>query len=127
MDWITDQVAIGNIFDAQSLPREIDTVLCLLDCCEDRTDVDALCIPLQDGPGNRPQDVDEALRFLDDAVRAGERVLVHCHAGKSRSAVVVARWLIRTRGLTPTAAIDFIAERCEIYLSPGIEDLLTRR
>ena len=123
MDWITDQISIGNVFDAQSLPREIETVLCLLaGCCTDRTDVDALCVPLQDGPGNRPGDLEDALRFLDDAVRAGERVLVHCHAGRSRSVVVVARYLMQSRGLTTQAALDLIASRREIYLSPGIDE-----
>ena len=127
MDWITEQIAIGNVFDARCLPREIETVLCLLaGCCTHRTDVDARCVPLQDGPGNRSGDLEEALRFLDDAVRAGERVLVHCHAGRSRSVVVVARHLMRSRGITPQAALELIASKREIYLSPGIEDLLTR-
>ena len=52
MDWITDQLAIGNFLDAQSLPEGVGTVLCLRqDCCDGCTDVDALCLPLLDGPG----------------------------------------------------------------------------
>lgn len=128
MDWITDQIAIGNFLDAQSLPEEISAVLCLLeDCCHDRTDVDALCLPLIDGPGNDPTDIHDAINFIGEIVSAGERILVHCHAGRSRSVVVVARYLMQSRSLTAQAALDLIAVRRETYLSPGIDELLTRR
>ena len=60
-------------------------------------------------------------------MNAGARILVHCHAGRSRSVVVVARFLMQSRGLAAQAALDLIAARREIYLSPGIEELLTRR
>ena len=128
MDWITDQLAIGNFLDAQSLPADIDAVLCLReDCCDGRTDVDALCLPLLDGPGNDPSDIEEALDFIREVVTAGQRILVHCHAGRSRSVVVIARYLMQSRGLTAQAALDLIGSRREIYLSPGIEELLSRR
>ena len=128
MDWITEQIAIGNYLDAESLPAGIDAVLCLReDCCDGRTDVDALCLPLLDGAGNAPQDINDALDFIHEVVTAGQRILVHCHAGRSRSVVVVARHLMRSRGLTVQAALELIASKREIYLSPGIEDLLTRR
>ena len=64
MDWITDQIAIGNFLDAQSLPERSDAVLCLReDCCDGRTDVDALCLPLIDGPGNDPTDLQRRARI----------------------------------------------------------------
>jgi len=128
MDWITDHLAIGNFVDAQSLPAGVNAVLCLReDCCDGRTDVDALCLPLLDGPGNDPRDIEEALDFVREVVTAGQRILVHCHAGRSRSVVVVARYLMRSQGLTAQDALDLIASRREICLSPGIEELLIRR
>jgi protein-tyrosine phosphatase len=128
VDWITDHIAIGSFLEVQSLPDGIDAVLCLReDCCETRSDVDVLCIPLIDGPGNASRDIDDALAFIEEVVNAGQRILVHCHAGLSRSVVVVARYLTRTRGLTTQAALDLISARREIDLSPGIEELLTRR
>ena len=82
-DWITDQIAIGNFLDAESLPDGVDAVLCLReDFCDGRTDVDALCIPLFNGP---------------DGMGAGDCILVHCHAGRSRSVVVVTRFLMQSR------------------------------
>ena len=126
MDWITDHIAIGHFLDAQSLPAGIDAVLCLReDCCDGRTDVDALCLPLLDGSGNDQRDIEDALEFIREVVTAGQRILVHCHAGRSRSVVIVARYLMQTRGLTAQTALDLIASRREIDLSPGFEDLLT--
>jgi protein-tyrosine phosphatase len=128
MDFITDQIAIGNYLDAarDTLAREVDAILCLRgDCaCEARDDIDVLYLPLNDGPGNRREKVDQALRFVDEVVRAGRRILVHCHAGRSRSVVIVARYLMRSRAMTSTAALELIGSKREIYLSPGIEELL---
>jgi atypical dual specificity phosphatase len=128
MDWITDHIAIGNFVDAQSdrLPDQVEAVLCLREgcSCEARTDVDALHIPLLDGPGNSREDVAEAIRFIDEVVTAGDRILVHCHAGRSRSVIVVAKYLMRVRGMTSASALTLIESKREVYLSPGIEELL---
>ena len=126
MNWIIDQIAIGNYRDAAAPPSDIDAVLCLReDCCDaGRTDVDVLCIPLIDGPGNDPRRVQQAIRFIADVVDASDKILVHCHAGRSRSVVVVARYLVEHRGMTRDAALALIGERREIYLSSGIEELL---
>jgi protein-tyrosine phosphatase len=126
MDWITDQVAIGNYLDAATLPPGVDAVLCLKeDCCDEgREDVEVLCVPLIDGPGNDPRGVREAVRFIADVVAAGERILVHCHAGRSRSVAVVARYLVDSRGMTRRAALELINAKREIYLSEGIDEML---
>lgn len=126
MDWITEQIAVGNFLDAAVLSGEIDAVLCLKEnCCDEgRLDVAVLCVPLVDGPGNDPRHVAEAVRFIADAVDADERILVHCHAGRSRSVAGVARYLVEQCGMTRHAALALIEEKREIYLSDGIEDLL---
>ena len=127
MDWITDQIAIGNYIDAAGpLPDAVDAVLCLKqDCCdEDRTDVDVLCVPLIDGSGNDPRCIREAVVFIEDVVSAGDSILVHCHAGRSRSVAVVARFLSKSQGITRQSALALIAGKRDIYLSPGIEEVL---
>ncbi|CRI67816.1 putative Dual specificity protein phosphatase [Thiocapsa sp. KS1] len=126
MDWITDQIAIGNYRDAVSLPADIEALLCLkADCCDEgREDVEVLCIPLVDGPGNDLRDVREGVRFIADVVSAGGRILVHCHAGRSRSVAVVARYLVESRGMTRRAALALISAKREIYLSDGIDEVL---
>jgi protein-tyrosine phosphatase len=128
MDWITEQIAVGNFLDAADLPAEIDAVLCLkANCCDEgRLDVAVLSVPLVDGPGNDPRQVAEAVRFIADVVDEGERILVYCHAGRFRSVAVVARYLVEYRGMTSHAALALIKDKREIYLSDGIEELLGR-
>lgn len=128
MDWITSQIAIGNFIDARNAsPSEFDAILCLrADCCfEDGDDFDLLCVPLNDGAGNDKRLLDEATAFLEDVVSRGEKVLVHCHAGRSRSVCVVARYFILKHGMTRAQALGMIAMKREVYLSPGIDDILT--
>ena len=127
MDWITNNIAIGNYLDASvdDLAFQVDAVLCLKEnCCnEDRTDVDVLCVPLIDGSGNNPRDIREAVQYVRDIISANERILVHCHAGRSRSVAIVARYLTETTGISRQAALDLISSKREIYLSDGIDEI----
>jgi protein-tyrosine phosphatase len=40
---------------------------------------------------------EEAYQFIDEQVQLGKNVLVHCHAGVSRSAALLAAYLIKSR------------------------------
>jgi protein-tyrosine phosphatase len=127
MDWVTKQIAIGNYLDAKNAsPAEIDAILCLRpDCCDENNDsFDILCIPLTDGAGNNRRFFDEAIDFLDDVVSRGEKILVHCHAGRSRSVCIVARYFMLKHNMTSQQALEKIALKREIYLSTGIEEIL---
>ena len=126
MDWITDQIAIGNYLDAQAVSPELDAILCLKEhCCDERrTDLDILSLPLIDGAGNPAWKIEEAVDFIAGTVAAGGKILVHCHAGRSRSVVVVARYLMASRGMVAAAALALIAAKRDIYLSDGIDRLL---
>jgi protein-tyrosine phosphatase len=126
MDWITDQIAIGDALDAVNHAAEVDSILCLLsDCCGERTDIDGYCIPLHDGPGNKRDHVLAAIDFIAAQVENGLRVLVHCRAGRSRSVCIVAAYLMRHKGLSKKQAISIIAEKRQIFLSDGINEIFT--
>jgi len=123
MDWITDRIAVGNFIDAEKPEAALDHILCLKpDCCRGRTDIKTTCVPLVDGRGNAPQLYRTAVKTIRRAVSAGERILVHCHAGRSRSVCVVARYLMESEGLTRNEALRRISEKRDIYLSDGIEE-----
>jgi hypothetical protein len=125
--WIIPQIAIGHVHDAVHLDPAVDAVVCLKPGCrcgEVGHGRPVYPVPMIDGRGNRPDDIAEAIDLIADVVDAcGEKVLVHCHAGRSRSVAIVAAILVQHRGLTPVAAVALVASKRDIYLSPGIEEI----
>lgn len=106
MDWITDDIAIGNYLDAQDaalLQREgIRSVICLDRTLQGKNPADMglkiiEAIPLDDGPGNDVRLFHRAVDALTHLRKNAGPVLVQCHAGRSRSAVVVAGHFMRTQ------------------------------
>lgn len=81
-------------------------------------------LELADGPGNSIYVFRAAVDALIDLASAGEPVLVHCHAGRSRSPIVVAGFLIKTQAMDPEAAMSFVAAQRETNVSPGLKRLL---
>ena len=99
MNWITDQIAIGNYLDAQDLEllrREgIMSILSLDGSLAGRAPSELgvqkiAAMKLQDGPGNDRATFLQAVDTLARFVSASPPVLVQCHAGRSRSVVIVA-------------------------------------
>ena len=62
---------------------------------------------LIDGPGNPDQRFKDAIKELSRVVALGKPVLVHCHAGISRSPTVLAKYLSIVEG---RAFLDCLAE-----------------
>ncbi|RDH41928.1 dual specificity protein phosphatase family protein [Zooshikella ganghwensis] len=127
MDWITENIAIGNFVDAKEIKKgETDAILCLIDdcCSEDNDEFHIVVIPLVDAAGNDKRNFKDATDYIDDVVSHGEKILVHCHAGRSRSVCIVARYFMIKDGLTRHQALAKIRERRDIYLSPGIDEIL---
>ena len=130
MDWITENIALGTFLDAeQATKKEVDAILCLKpDCCsEDNEELDVLCTPLVDGAGNDRSVFDDTVDFIDDVVSSSEKILVHCHAGRSRSVCILARYFMINHQMTSHQALSKIETKREIYLSPGIEEILEIR
>lgn len=127
MDWITRNIAIGKFIDAKNAdPKRIDAILCLIDdcCSEDNPIIDIVSAPLLGGAGNDKRVIKDCLDFIDDVVSANEKILVHCHAGRSRSVCIVARYFMKKERMKSHEALAIIETKREIYLSPGIEELL---
>ncbi len=67
-----------------------------------------LRIPTIDFTHPSLDDVEAAVQFMDEQISAGNKVYVHCKAGRARSATVVICWLIKNRQIT--------AEQGQAYL-----------
>jgi len=66
-----------------------------------------------------------ACRFIDQAIRGGGTVLVHCVQGLSRSAAVVAAYLMYSRRINATQALETIRRaREQIWPNPGFQEQL---
>ena len=79
---------------------------------------------LKDGPGNDPEIFRRAVESVGYLTRRHPKLLVQCHAGRSRSVVVVAAYLMQVRGWSAEQGLAFVASKREIALTSGIELLL---
>jgi hypothetical protein len=114
VDWITDHIAIGNCREARNsnMLRQYGFRSALsLDGTLQPDDAAGLglakvvTVPLEDGPGNNSQRFRHAVNSLGALLVTHPPVLVQCHAGRSRSAVVVAGFLVLEEDLSPAQAI----------------------
>lgn len=133
MNWITDHIAIGNYLNANDAgllqQQGIASILCLDGCLKGRPPeslgVRAIRVmPLHDGAGNAPDRFLQIVQALARLVATHPPVLVQCHAGRSRSVVVVAGYLMTLRGLQPDEALRWVAAKREAEVTAGLEALL---
>lgn len=103
MEQIVEGVWLGDSLDAkfENGLREAN-IRSVLNCAWDLSyeitpSILQVKVGLIDGPGNRTRAMGLAINALEKLTKLGP-VLVHCHAGKSRSPSVIAAWLVRFRG-----------------------------
>jgi protein-tyrosine phosphatase len=133
LDWITDGIAIGNYVEAQDTrllhAQNIASVVSLDGTLEGRAAADLglkeiVVVPLEDAPGNDIRLFRQAVDSLIRLVQEAPPVLVQCHAGRSRSVVVVSGYLMKLSGIDADAALAEVAARREIAVTAGLERLL---
>jgi atypical dual specificity phosphatase len=56
-------------------------------------------------------EVVQGVRFIEDQLAVGHKVLVHCKVGRGRSATVVLCWLMKQRDMTPETAQECLQRR----------------
>ena len=85
-----------------------------------------LNIPVRDVEWERLNEYfDTAVDFISECERAKGKVFVHCMCGVSRSATLVAAFLIKAKGLTASDAISLIhSKRRKIDPNPGFRKQL---
>ena len=76
--------------------------------------------PVMDTPITNIYSIFEACFAFIDKIRAsGRRLLVHCHAGVSRSATICVAYLMRTEGMKYDHAIKWVA-MCRPVVAPNL-------
>jgi len=62
---------------------------------------------------------EEAAEFIDDAIRTGGKVMVHCRQGISRSATLALAYLMIKKGMTAQDALRIVRAQREVIPNEG--------
>jgi hypothetical protein len=133
MNWITETIALSDYHsagDADLLRTHgVRAVFSLIGASVGRTAVDLgverhEVLPLQDGPGDDLRRFTRAVDILTELLDTTAPVLVHCHAGRSRSPAVVGGYLVRSRRWSADDALAFIDTKRTTCLGPDMRRLL---
>lgn len=133
MELIADRIYLGNSHDAINSSNGIDHITAILNVAID------LDIPLPkdpnkkyfksgiiDGGGNTPEQMKASVKALFDLWTAGETILIHCHAGMSRSPTILAIFLSVMLNIPLEQAFVDIARRRPV-ITPNKELILLAR
>jgi protein-tyrosine phosphatase len=139
MDWITDEIAIGNHLEAQNRhlleQGGIRSVLGLVRTLKGQEPAELGLARIEIVPlnlaglllGGSAKDLGlyrRAVQTLAELVQDAPPVLVHCQIGRSRSPVVVAGYLMKSLRIRPEEALLMVAARREIDVVPELIRLL---
>jgi protein-tyrosine phosphatase len=133
MDQITDSIWIGNYLDAADGRAQeaagIKAILCLDGCMLGKSAAEAgvervEVVELIDGKGNSPEKFLRAVSLLGELVSKHAPVLVHCHAGQSRSAAVVCKYLMQEDGNSLGEAMKRITGKRRVAIVAGLQEAL---
>ena len=133
MDQITGEIWIGSSTDARdrdSLRRHgISSILCLDGCLlginADKLGVQPIeVVELVDGRGNRPEVFLRAVELLKKLRAKHSPVLVHCHAGQSRSAALVCKFFMKVEGANLQQAMKRITTKRKVVIVAGLQEAL---
>ncbi|HLX72298.1 MAG TPA: dual specificity protein phosphatase [Verrucomicrobiae bacterium] len=133
MDQITDEIWIGSFNDAQDCKAladsDIQSILCLDGCLRGREarelGVERIeVVELIDGRGNRPEVFLRAVALLAELKKRHAPVLVHCHAGQSRSAAVVCKFFMKHEANSLSEAMKKITSRRKVAIQSGLQEAL---
>ena len=87
----------------------------------DGGNVDYLHLIVEDYGAPTMEVLDETVNYIDNNIRGGKPVLVHCAAGKGRTGAVLAAYMIKKDNLTAVEAIKKIR-----LLRPGSVQSITQ-
>lgn len=118
MNQICDRLYLGNIMAASDRERlQKNKIKCILQVAAGvepffPDEFVYRVIQINDASDqNLLQHLPSAINFIKTSIQAGKNVLVHCHAGVSRSATVVIAFLMQERGMLFEDAFSFVSKK----------------
>jgi len=135
-DKIDDHVYLGAlILPYQVAQLKSNNITAVINLCDEyggphseytKYGIDQLYIPTIDHLEPSVDDIKKGIIFLDERTRRGENVLIHCRAGRGRSAAIAICWLAhrnKDRDLR-TLQEELLARRSkirkELYMQPNV-------
>lgn len=113
-DAVTEEVILGALPLRRDVPKLARLgVSGVINMCREyrgplreyeRFGIEQLWLPTVDFNPPSLADIQRGVDFLDRKTAAGEKVYVHCKAGRARSATIVLCWLVHSRGMSPETA-----------------------
>lgn len=79
-----------------------------------------------DGPGNDSAHFERAVDSFRDHLQNHAPVLIHCHAGRSRTPVLLAGYLVKYQGKSIDEALTIVKSRRDTNISQGLISLLSQ-
>ncbi len=124
MDQITNSIWIGNYLDGADREARraagIRAILCMAGKSAVDEETERLeVVELKDGAGNPREKFLRAVRLLKELISQHSKVLVHCHAGQSRSAAVVCKYFMQEEGNTLAEAMKRITSKRRVAIVAG--------
>lgn len=115
MDKIIDRIYVGNYSSATMLdydnPEGITYILnCTPDAHRGLKKFQIRQLNINDGVEMSPEVIRFALEMISEAIHNGGKILVHCHAGISRSVSLVCAHLMYA-GFSWDEAVEFVSSR----------------
>ncbi|MFN9363168.1 MAG: dual specificity protein phosphatase family protein [Planctomycetota bacterium] len=86
-----------------------------------RLGIRQLSIPTIDFTHPSREDIDHAIDFIDKEVAAGNKVYIHCKAGRGRSGTVAICWLMHSRGMSLDEAQRHLLN-CRPHVNPRLTE-----
>ena len=116
---ITNNIYLSGIMVAQDINKIKEyNINCIVNCTKtipNYFDITYLRVPVDDTYNQHiEQYFDETYNFIENCINENKNILVHCHAGISRSSTILIAYFMRKNNWDLQQALDFLRSKRSI-------------